>query len=1046
VLTQEPGTPDAVRPRGLIPTDRQIALGAEVEEYTFTAPVEEDAPKATVKEKVVRWLDDVDPRQIDGPKLPVVIFMVLGFISAADTVAFKTLLPEIRAHYGLSLQFLASLASSMGIVAIIASPLVGYVVDRVKRVYLFRAATILNAVSTLLTPLAGGVNALLFARVIGSDADTGGLAKPVGDAATFPIIADFYSSRSRARIISATFISASVALIIMPTVVGRVGTALGWQAVFIGLALSAVPLCVLAFFLKEPARGEMDRLEMGASADIAANEQEPMKMAEAIRAARSISTLRKFWYATPFFFMGGAGMGILLPQFQASVINIDLKTRGYIGTYTGVLALIGFLVSAPVADRLLAYKPGRVLTLLGLVLVAVSGALTLLVLFPSLPMTLVALGIVIAGITLISPALITVMTLCIPARIRGLGLQTTAPFTLIGIVALPKFVGMADSYGLRNGIFVFIPMYLIAAFIFMSAAPGVERDIRAARAASMADEEAARAKASGRNKMLVCRDVDVEYDGVQVLFNVDFDVEEGEIIALLGTNGAGKSTLLRAIAGIQEASNGAIFLDGRDITHSPPSQNASFGVVMMPGGHATFPTLSVEENLNSAAWLYKDDAEYVRTRMEEVLGFFPALRTRLHEQAGNLSGGEQQMVGLGQAFLMKPRLLMIDELSLGLAPAVVELLLDVLRRIHAQGTTIVLVEQSLNVALTIAERAVFMEKGEIRFSGATEELLARPDLVRSVFMGGGVAGSASASAKRRLPAGDERETYLDVRDVGISFGGVQALKSATLDVRAGEVVGIIGPNGAGKTTLFDLISGFTRPDHGQVILVGDDVTDLAPDARSRLGLGRSFQSARLFPSLTVRENIAVALERKAVRNPIMAAAWLPSVRKGEARVFRRADGLIELLGLGAFANKFVGELSTGSRRAVDVACVMAAEPKVLLLDEPSSGLAQAETEELGPVLTRVVKDTGCGMLVIEHDLPLITSISDRLVAMELGTVLLQGEPGDVVRDSRVLASYLAASENVISRSNTPMAALARALGQEPEQNDEVANTTKGEVT
>jgi branched-chain amino acid transport system ATP-binding protein len=143
------------------------------------------------------------------------------------------------------------------------------------------------------------------------------------------------------------------------------------------------------------------------------------------------------------------------------------------------------------------------------------------------------------------------------------------------------------------------------------------------------------------------------------------------------------------------------------------------------------------------------------------------------------------------------------------------------------------------------------------------------------------------------------------------------------------------------------------------------------------------------------------------------------------------DGLLELLGLGRFADKFVNELSTGTRRAVDLACIMAAEPKLVLLDEPSSGLAQAETEELGPVLLRVARETGCGMLLIEHDLPLITAVSDRLVALELGAVIAQGPPAEVVAHPRVLASYLAASEDVLARSGTRMAAIAAALTDVP---------------
>ncbi len=274
------------------------------------------------------------------------------------------------------------------------------------------------------------------------------------------------------------------------------------------------------------------------------------------------------------------------------------------------------------------------------------------------------------------------------------------------------------------------------------------------------------------------------------------------------------------------------------------------------------------------------------------------------------------------------------------------------------------------------------------------------------------------------------DPLLDVCRVTIRFGGLRALHDVDLSVAAGRTAGLIGPNGAGKTTLFDAISGFVLPDTGTVTLAGKDVTTLSPDARARQRLGRSFQNATLFPSMTVRENIAVAMERRAaVRNPILAAVWAPQVRRSERRIHQRVEALIEILGLEAYANKFVAELSTGSRRTVDIACIMASQPRVLLLDEPSSGLAQAETEALGPVLVRVVRETGCGMLVIEHDMPLITSVSHRLVAMELGEVVVTGPPHDVVRHPRVVSSYLAASEGAMERSGDGrLGELLRAAG------------------
>jgi branched-chain amino acid transport system ATP-binding protein len=298
--------------------------------------------------------------------------------------------------------------------------------------------------------------------------------------------------------------------------------------------------------------------------------------------------------------------------------------------------------------------------------------------------------------------------------------------------------------------------------------------------------------------------------------------------------------------------------------------------------------------------------------------------------------------------------------------------------------------------------------------------------------GGSSGGSgfiASGSGLKRKLLEEAPERMLAVRDVVLSYGGHRALNGASVDVDAGEVVGIIGPNGAGKTTLFDVISGFITPDEGVVEIAGHDVAGLSPDARARLGLARSFQNARLFPAMTVRENIAVYLEQRLLtRSLFAAAAWLPIVRRSEKRAARRVEYLLDLMNLEPYATKFVSELSTGTRRMVDMACVMAMEPRLLLLDEPSSGLAQAEVEVLGPVVRRLAKETTCGVLVIEHDMPLITALSDRLIAMELGSVLLTGTPKDVVENPIVVQAYLGASEAVIGRSGSALAEALVAAG------------------
>ncbi|MEY2472582.1 MAG: hypothetical protein QOK28_1911 [Actinomycetota bacterium] len=525
--------------------------------------------------------------------------------------------------------------------------------------------------------------------------------------------------------------------------------------------------------------------------------------------------------------------------------------------------------------------------------------------------------------------------------------------------------------------------------------------------------------------LLRCTGIDMAYGPVQILFDVDFTVNEHEIVALLGTNGAGKSTLLKGVCGLVKPSAGTVMFAGEDVTNMPADVTTHRGVSLMPGGKGVFPTLSVTENLRLAAWLIRDDQERVENARKEVQELFPILERRSGQMAGDLSGGEQQMLALGAALMTQPRLLMIDELSLGLAPTIVAQLLEVVREIHSRGTTIVLVEQSVNVALNLAERAVFMEKGEVRFEGPTSDLLERPDVLRSVFIAGAGAAaddgngkkSEAKATKKRTAPGADAPVLLETLALVKRFGGITAVDNVDLELREGEILGLIGHNGAGKTTLMDCISGFNEIDGGRVFLQGKDVTEAAPHERALGGLGRSFQDALLFPSLTVAETISVALERHLASKDMLAAAFqLPASYESEISVAEKVEELIQLMGLGAFREKLTGELSTGSRRIVDLACILAQEPTVLMLDEPSGGVAQKETEALAPLLLRVRDHTGCSILVIEHDMPLLRTICDRMVALELGGVIAEGTPTEVLEHPKVIESYLGTDETAINRS------------------------------
>jgi ABC-type branched-subunit amino acid transport system ATPase component len=235
--------------------------------------------------------------------------------------------------------------------------------------------------------------------------------------------------------------------------------------------------------------------------------------------------------------------------------------------------------------------------------------------------------------------------------------------------------------------------------------------------------------------LLEAEAIDFSYGPLQVLFEVSIQVFRGEALALLGTNGAGKSTLLRVISGLESPSSGHVRLEGADVTGVPAERMVGRGLVLIPGGRSVFADMSVEENLRMQALSVRKNRGWVKQRREVVLHTFPRLAERLNQAAGSLSGGEQQQLALAKALILDPKVLCIDELSLGLAPILVGELMEIVRRIHESGVTLILVEQSLNIAAQLCARAVFMEKGEVRFEGRTAELLERDDIARAVFLG-----------------------------------------------------------------------------------------------------------------------------------------------------------------------------------------------------------------------------------------------------------------------------------------------------------------------
>jgi ABC-type branched-subunit amino acid transport system ATPase component len=236
--------------------------------------------------------------------------------------------------------------------------------------------------------------------------------------------------------------------------------------------------------------------------------------------------------------------------------------------------------------------------------------------------------------------------------------------------------------------------------------------------------------------LLEATGIDVHYGRVQVLFDVSISVERGEFLALLGTNGAGKSTFLKAVSNLAPVTAGRVVFDGDDITGLPPDRIAARGLAHVPGGRGTLPDLSVDENLRLGGHLLRGRRAELADGLERAFSLFPWMGGRRRQLAGTLSGGEQQMLAIARALVLRPSLLMVDELSLGLAPIIVEELMGLLKQLNAEGITVLVVEQHATLAMQMAERVLFMEKGQVRFSGDGRELLGRQDLLRSVFLGG----------------------------------------------------------------------------------------------------------------------------------------------------------------------------------------------------------------------------------------------------------------------------------------------------------------------
>ncbi|MBW3613782.1 MAG: MFS transporter [Actinobacteria bacterium] len=673
-----------------------------------------------------------------GGTATIAVLAGLRVLDSLEGQAFAVLGPDIQRSLGLSDTALGAVSGLGAAIFVLAALPLGYLADRSRRVRLAALCAALAAGFTLVTGLAGAVWQLAVAR----------FGVGIGKASTLPVhnslLADRYPIAGRARIFAAHNLAAPLAAVTGPAAIGAVaalaGGPDGWRVAFLVLAVPLAALALGTLLLREPSRGLQEQ-EAILGESVGAGAEVPLSYGTAFQRLLKIRTL--------YYLLVGVGvLGFVLvsvPTFLNVLLEkrygLDAFGRGLAVSLTEVGALAGVFVGGVLGDRVFRRNPPRAIVLMGAGIAVYGVVFTASLFLPGLVPVLVGVSVANFALYAATVPVYAFVAAVVPYRLRSLG------FALLGIYIflLGGFLGgiitglLSDARGTRFALAaVTAPVCLLAAGLASYGARFVRADISLVVEEVVEEQqERRRVAAAGPEGLAVLqvRNLDVSYGPVQVLFGVDLDVHRGEVVALLGTNGAGKSTVLRAISGLVLAERGVVRLNGRSITYVSATDRVGLGVVQMPGGKALFPSMSVVDNLLAGCHPFAWDRARVRRRIGAVLELFPQLGQLADQPAGQLSGGEQQMLALAKALLAEPEVLLIDELSLGLAPVAVGQLLEVVRRLQEQGVTMLLVEQSVNVALAVADRAVFLDRGRVRFSGPAAELADRDDLLRAVFLG-----------------------------------------------------------------------------------------------------------------------------------------------------------------------------------------------------------------------------------------------------------------------------------------------------------------------
>ncbi len=724
-------------------------LGGDTPLFGFTVPDEllREAvartrdPKAVAALEMIPGTGEGKPPPLgqilrDGGVAPLALLTLAALVTGTVSNGIGLLGPEIQKSFRLSDAGLGAVTFVAAVAQIGWGLPVAVISDRGSR--RFMAAVTMIAFALLVPLMALSRNVWPFTLLYILAAVGYGTSDTVHNS----YLADAYPTQARARVFAYHNLADPISQTLGIWIVGIIASATGDWRWSLLVATVGVPVGLALFFIREPPKGanESSHILKAAGMDTATQVEGAPKVLLGPAVQRLLRIKSLYYQLVAVAILGFAGTGIPLfgSLYFKRVWHLGPGQRGHVYLIIGLSAFLGLPVAYFVGDRLFRRAPQLPLVLAGASITVYGGFFTLSLYLPHLWMVVLFQFLANAAIAPLSISIFQTLAATAPAEMRGICFGLFGVYSLVfgGFAGAVLLGAISDAtHSVTTALTLIGPVCAIGGLLLVIGSRYVRHDITLVIEDVLERySEGERRKAGGAIPAVQIHNLDFFYGTQQVLFDVAVEVAQGEMVALLGTNGAGKSTLLRAVAGLDHPHRGVIRLFGANTTYLEPEQILAEGAALLVGGKMTLPGLTVRDNLRVGGHSFRTDRGRSRTALDEAMDRFPELAPRLGQPAGTLSGGEQQMLALARVLMTRPRLLMIDELTLGLAPMMVERLMEIVRRVNAEGTTVILVEQSLNRALSLAEHAFFLERGTVRYDGPTADLMARDDLLRPVFL------------------------------------------------------------------------------------------------------------------------------------------------------------------------------------------------------------------------------------------------------------------------------------------------------------------------